>query len=70
MATKTSLTIAEKIDRAKNGRTQLWIISKMNEILKEPITDVKFSRKKLGVDEFTPEEIATLSTVLEIDLSI
>lgn len=42
---KIILTLEEKINRAKDGRTQSWIILKMNEAGCD-ITDFKFSRKK------------------------
>lgn len=64
---KTSLTISEKIDRARDGRTQSWIIIKMRETgLK--ITDSQFSRKKRGYEEFTQEELDALSKILDAKL--
>jgi hypothetical protein len=64
---KTSLTISEKIDRARDGRTQSWIIIKMRENgLK--ITDSQFSRKKRGYEEFTQDELDILSTILNVKL--
>lgn len=63
MATKTTLTMAEKIDRAADGRKQGWIVNKMKESgLK--INEVQFSRKKKGHEEFSEEELAALSQVL------
>jgi hypothetical protein len=69
MATKQKLTIGEKIDRARKveGRTQTWVISKMNENGCK-LTDVTFSRKKKGHENFTQKEIDTLSTILSFDL--
>jgi len=75
-ATKIILTIGEQIDRARDGRTQTHIISKMNAIAKERkledwiMDDSKFSRKKLGHDEFTAEELEILSEVLGTEISI
>jgi hypothetical protein len=65
MATKKAvLTISEQIDRARDGRSQTSIVNKMREAGFENITDVTFSRKKKGHDEFTTEELATLSEIL------
>ncbi len=66
MEEKLELTLEEKIDRARNGRSQTWIISKMNEIGCE-LTDSKFSRKKKGHETFTEDELKALSTVLETE---
>jgi hypothetical protein len=64
---KTLLTISEKIDRARDGRTQSWIIIKMRENgLK--INDSQFSRKKRGYEEFTQDELDILSTILNVKL--
>jgi hypothetical protein len=64
---KTSLTISEKIDRARDGRTQSWIIIKMRENGIK-ITDSQFSRKKKGYEDFSKEELDTLSTILDVKL--
>ena len=64
MAVKFELSIEEKIDRAKDGRKQGWIVAKMNEFLEDKITEVVFSRKKKGFDSFTKEELTALETVL------
>lgn len=71
MAENISLTLEEKIDRAKDGRTQTWIVDKMNELLPdtERITEVRFSRKKTGKDQFTDLELKTLSEILNTDLT-
>lgn len=57
------LTIEEKINRAKEGRTQLYIVMQM---IKKGIviTDVQFTRKKKGISKFTEEELAVLSEIL------
>ncbi len=68
MATKLELTIGEKIDRAKDGRSQTWIVSKMNEMGCE-LNEVQFSRKKKGYDEFTEPELKILSEILSTDLT-
>ncbi len=65
---KIILTLEEKINRAKDGRTQSWIILKMNEAGCD-ITDFKFSRKKKGFDEFTQFELKVLSEILNTDLN-
>ena len=66
--TRATLTLEEKINRAKDGRTQSWIIKKMVEGGCE-MTDFKFSRKKKGFDDFTALEIKTLSEILSTDLT-
>jgi hypothetical protein len=63
MATKIQLTIGEKIDRAKDGRTQKSIVNKMTDAGCK-ITEVQFSRKKAGDDNFTDEELNVLSEIL------
>ena len=70
MEEKVELTISEKIDRAKDGRTQKWIVAKMTEILGEEdkITEVQFSRKKAGDDSFSENELKALSKVLKTKL--
>lgn len=68
MATKkVELTLEERIDRARDGRTQTWVVNKLNEILPadEKITEVKFSRKKKGHEEFTETEMNALQEILE-----
>lgn len=71
MATKEKLTIGEKIDRAKDseGRTQVWIIARMVEKGFDKMTDTLFSRKKKGFEDFTEEELTTLSEILNTNLS-
>lgn len=70
MEEKVELTISEKIDRAKDGRTQKWIVAKMCEILGEDnkITEVQFSRKKAGDDNFDENELKALSKILKTKL--
>lgn len=72
MDEKIALTLNEQIDRAKDGRSQKWIIEKMNEAGCE-LNDVKFSRKKLASspeDSFTESELSALSTILNTDFTI
>lgn len=71
MATKIELTIGEKIDRAKDGRTQTWIVGKLNELLPdgEKISEVQFSRKKTGKEDFTELELKNLSELLNTELA-
>lgn len=66
MAELIALTLEEKIDRAKDGRTQTWIVGKLNDLLPdgEKITEVNFSRKKKGFEQFTQAELSALSKVL------
>lgn len=70
MESTLELTLAEIIDRGKDGRTQTWIVEKLNERLPEgkKITEVKFSRKKSGKEDFTELELKALSKLLRIDL--
>lgn len=63
MAAKVQLTLAEKIDRAKDGRSQKWIVNKMNE-MGCSLNEVQFSRRKAGDKDFTQEELTTLSEIL------
>lgn len=67
MTTKVSLTIGEKIDRAKDGRSQKWIVNKMVEAGLE-ISEVQFSIKKKG-NSFDKDEIKVLSEILSTDLT-
>lgn len=62
------LTIEEKINKAREGRTQLYIIMQM---IKKGIviTDVQFSRKKKGISKFTEEELAVLSEILHTKIT-
>lgn len=66
MAVKIKLTIAEQIDRATDGRSQTSIVEKMVEAGSKEMTEVKFSRKKLGRagDSFSKEDLEILSQVL------
>lgn len=67
MSTKTTLTMAEKIDRAKDGRSQSWIVEQMNK-KGISISEVQFSRKKKGREDFTPDELTILSEILAFEL--
>lgn len=67
MATsKVKLTIAEQIERARDGRTQRWIVGKLVEAGIE-ITEVQFSNKKNGVT-FSEEELKVLSEILGTEI--
>jgi hypothetical protein len=65
---KTILTVEERINRAKDGRKQSWIILRMNEAGCD-MSEFKFSRKKKGFDEFTQFELKVLSEILNTDLN-
>jgi len=65
MTTKIKLTIAEQIDRAADGRKQGWIVGKMVESGVN-LTEVQFSRKKKGHEQFTEKELISLSKILGI----
>jgi len=64
----TKPTIADQIDKAKDGRTQRWIIQKMSEA-GFPMNDVTFSNKKNGVT-FTEEELKALSEILGTEITV
>lgn len=68
MPEKIELTISEKIDRARDGRSQSSIVTKMNA-MGITISDVQFSRKKNGFGSFTEEELVILSEILSTDLT-
>lgn len=61
------LTIKEKIDRARDGRSQNWIVRKMRE-QGSTINEYTFSRKKHGYIDFTPQEIELIESILNIKL--
>jgi len=61
-AQKVKLTISEQIDRAKDGRTQRWIVGKLKDMGVE-MSEVDFSNKKSAVT-FSPEELQALSEIL------
>ena len=68
---KTELSLCEQIERAKNGRTQTWIVKQLNEkgIF---ITDVVFSRKKKESNgfKFEKSELDMLSEILGVDFIV
>lgn len=66
MAIKAALTLAERIDRAKDGRSQSWIVNQMNKKGCKEMTEVKFSRKKKGHEDFTADEFLILCEVLDL----
>jgi hypothetical protein len=63
----TELTLKEKIDRARDGRTQSWVIMKMREQGVE-MTDCVFSRKKNGYAPFKQSEKKAIEKILKIKL--
>lgn len=69
MTVKAKLTIAEQIDRAKDGRSQTSIVEKMNDAGVE-ISEVQFSRKKLGRETFTEQELQALSEILGTEITL
>ena len=60
---KQELTLAERINRDRNGRSQSWIIAQMN-VKGCKISDAQFSRKKHGYAEFSKNELEILVTIL------
>ena len=68
MATqKATLTIGEQIDRNKDGRSQKWIVGRLQEMGIE-ITEVQFSNKKNGYEDFKDTELKALSDILGAEL--
>lgn len=69
MEQELELTLKEKIDRAieNEGRTQTWIVKKLNEKLPadDKITEVRFSMKKSDKEKFTETELKLLSKLLK-----
>jgi hypothetical protein len=65
---KMKFLLSEKIDRAKAGRTQTWIVEQM-KAKGIKINDVQFSRKKKGIILFTEDELMFLSALLKTDFS-
>lgn len=64
---KMKFLLSERIDRAKDGRSQTWIVKQMNDNgLK--MSDAQFSRKKKGHEDFTDKQLEFLSELLNTDL--
>lgn len=65
----SKILMSELIDRAINteGRKQGWVVQKMNDAGCN-ITEVQFSRKKKGYEEFTTQEMLVLCAILNIKL--
>lgn len=71
---KVVLTLEEQIDRARDGRSQMWIVNKLRE-MGHPMSEAQFTRKKKdsyigGSDKFSTEELAALSTILDTDFTL
>lgn len=64
---KMKFLLSERIDRARDGRSQTWIVGKMNE-MGITISEPQFSRKKKGHEKFTEKELEALEEILEIEL--
>lgn len=69
MAVKTVLSIGEQIDRAREGRSQTYIVGKLNDAGVK-ISEAQFSRKKKGHDEFNKEELVALSKILGTEFTL
>jgi len=64
---KMKFLLSERIDRARDGRSQTWIVKQMNDNgLK--MSDAQFSRKKKGHEDFTDKQLEFLSELLNTDL--
>jgi plasmid maintenance system antidote protein VapI len=59
MAEKTTISVAEQVEKAMDGRTQRWLS------LEAKIPESELSRKMNGVTEFTDEEITRINEVLK-----
>lgn len=65
---KMKFLLSEKIERARGGLSQTWIVGKMNE-MGIKISEPQFSRKKKGRENFSTEELAALSEILNVELN-
>ena len=61
------LTLEEKIKKALDGRTQSSIVKKL-QAKGIVINDVKFTRKKKGISNFSEEEIIELKNLLGVEI--
>lgn len=66
---KMKFLLSERINRAKDGRSQTWIVKQMQQ-RGIKISDVQFSRKKTGAVKFSEKELEVLSEILETDLTV
>jgi hypothetical protein len=60
------MTLAEKINRARGGLSQSYIITKMNQMGCK-ISDSQFSRKKNGHKKFSESERLALKTLIGLE---
>lgn len=65
---KMKFLLSEKINRAKGGMKQTWIVKQM-QAQGVKISDVQFSRKKNGDVPFSEKELEVLSEILNTDLT-
>lgn len=70
MATRVKLSIKEQIDRARDGRSQGWMVRKLVERGVD-INEYLFSRKKLERDgmKFSKTELLILSEILGVEIT-
>jgi hypothetical protein len=69
---KVTLTLEEQIDRAREGRSQMWIVSKLRE-MGCGMSEAQFTRKKKDLypsDKFNEQELSALSAILNTDFTI
>lgn len=66
MENELILSISEQIDRARDGRSQSWIVNKMKENGIK-ISDSQFSRKKKGFENFTELEKKVLKKIINVN---
>ena len=59
MAEKTTISVADQVEKAMDGRTQRWLA------LNAKIPETELSRKMNGGSEFTEDEIERINEVLK-----
>ena len=62
-----TLTLEQRIEKALDGRTQTYIVKKLQE-KGIKINDVQFTRKKKGISNFNEEEIKELKKLLKVNI--
>ncbi len=76
---ETTVKIVDKISDALDGRSQRWLVGKLNELSEtipveeleikyklQKYDDTKLSRKMNEIDEFEPYELKAISKILKI----
>lgn len=63
------LTLSEQIDRARDGKSQIWVIKKMRD-RGIKISEPQFTSKKKGTSKFTDDEFSALEDILNVTFII